>query len=318
MDILVFKKNRAQPILKKKSNLRKSLVKYWDLYLLILPVIIYFIVFKYQPMYGVQIAFRNFSPAKGILESPWVGLKHFYRFFSSYNFKSTLFNTVSLSFYQLIAGFPAPIILALLLNEIGNAKFKKSIQTITYAPHFLSTVILVGMLDAFLSPSTGIINNVIKFMGREPINFMAQASWFQSLYVFSDIWKNAGWGSIIYMATLSSIDTQLYEAATVDGASRWKKLRYITLPSLIPTTVMMLILDCGRIMNVGFEKVFLMQNSLNIEISEVISTYVYKMGILNVQFSYSTAIDLFNSVINLIMLILVNKISKKLTQSSLW
>ena len=301
-----------------KRGFRREMNRYWDLYLLLVPVVLYFIIFKFWPMYGVQIAFKDFSPSKGIFDSPWVGFKHFLRFFNSFNFWDILRNTITISFYQLIAGFPIPILLALVLNEMRNAKFKKLLQTVTYAPHFLSTVVLVGMLTAFLNPSTGLVNRVIEMLGGEAINFMAEQSWFSSLYVWSGVWQNAGWGTIIYMASLSSIDVQLYEAATIDGASRFKKLLHVTLPSIVPTAVTMLILDCGRIMNIGFEKAFLMQNDLNINRSEVISTYVYQVGITQAQYSYSTAVDLFNAVINVILLLVVNKISKKLTQTSLW
>ena len=301
-----------------KRGFRREMNRYWDLYLLLVPVVLYFIIFKFWPMYGVQIAFKDFSPSKGIFDSPWVGFKHFLRFFNSFNFWDILRNTITISFYQLIAGFPIPILLALVLNEMRNAKFKKLLQTVTYAPHFLSTVVLVGMLTAFLNPSTGLVNRVIEMLGGEAINFMAEESWFSSLYVWSGVWQNAGWGTIIYMSSLSSIDVQLYEAATIDGASRFKKLLHVTLPSIVPTAVTMLILDCGRIMNIGFEKAFLMQNDLNINRSEVISTYVYQVGITQAQYSYSTAVDLFNAVINVILLLVVNKISKKLTQTSLW
>ena len=301
-----------------KRGFRREMNRYWDLYLLLVPVVLYFIIFIFWPMYGVQIAFKDFSPSKGIFDSPWVGFKHFLRFFNSFNFWDILRNTITISFYQLIAGFPIPILLALVLNEMRNAKFKKLLQTVTYAPHFLSTVVLVGMLTAFLNPSTGLVNRVIEMLGGEAINFMAEESWFSSLYVWSGVWQNAGWGTIIYMASLSSIDVQLYEAATIDGASRFKKLLHVTLPSIVPTAVTMLILDCGRIMNIGFEKAFLMQNDLNINRSEVISTYVYQVGITQAQYSYSTAVDLFNAVINVILLLVVNKISKKLTQTSLW
>lgn len=301
-----------------KRGFRREMNRYWDLYLLLVPVVLYFIIFKFWPMYGVQIAFKDFSPSKGIFDSPWVGFKHFLRFFNSFNFWDILRNTITISFYQLIAGFPIPILLALVLNEMRNAKFKKLLQTVTYAPHFLSTVVLVGMLTAFLNPSTGLVNRVIEMLGGEAINFMAEESWFSSLYVWSGVWQNAGWGTIIYMASLSSINVQLYEAATIDGASRFKKLLHVTLPSIVPTAVTMLILDCGRIMNIGFEKAFLMQNDLNINRSEVISTYVYQVGITQAQYSYSTAVDLFNAVINVILLLVVNKISKKLTQTSLW
>lgn len=269
-------------------------------------------------MYGVQIAFRNYSPTAGFLGSEWVGFEHFERFFSSFNFEIVLKNTLFLSFFLLLASFPAPILLALLINEIQNKYFKKALQTITYAPHFLSTVVMVSMLVAFVDVDTGVINNVLRALGMEPVDFISDPAWFRPLYVISDIWKGAGWGSIIYLSALSSISPQLYEAARIDGASRVKQLWYVTLPCLMPTIVLMLIMDCGRIMNVGFEKVLLMQNSLNIDASEVISTYVYKIGLGQMQFSYSTAIDLFNSVINLIMLLTVNAISKKLSNSSLF
>lgn len=296
----------------------KSLRRYWQLYLLVLPVLAYFIIFKFWPMYGVQIAFRNYSPTAGFLGSEWVGFEHFERFFSSFNFEIVLKNTLFLSFFLLLASFPAPILLALLINEIQNKYFKKALQTITYAPHFLSTVVMVSMLVAFVDVDTGVINNVLRALGMEPVDFISDPAWFRPLYVISDIWKGAGWGSIIYLSALSSISPQLYEAARIDGASRIKQLWYVTLPCLMPTIVLMLIMDCGRIMNVGFEKVLLMQNSLNIDASEVISTYVYKIGLGQMQFSYSTAIDLFNSVINLIMLLTVNAISKKLSNSSLF
>ena len=254
-------------------SVRKSLVKYWDLYLLVLPVLVWLIVFKYGPMYGTVIAFQNFSPSRGVLGSAWVGLAHFERFFRTYNFKDILWNTVSLSLYQLVLSFPIPIILALVLNEIQNKRYKKLVQTVTYAPYFLSTVVMVGLIDAFLYPKTGLLNNLIVRLGGTSQNFMANPAAFQSIFVLSHIWKAAGWGSIIYMAALSSIDPQLYEAARIDGANRLKILLYVTRPAIAPTAIIMLIRDCGSIMNVGFEKIYLMQNDLNLARSEVISTY---------------------------------------------
>ncbi|MDF2674584.1 MAG: sugar transporter permease [Clostridiales bacterium] len=285
---------------------------------MILPVILYFLIFKYGPMYGLQIAFKDYLPIKGFLKSPWVEFKHFIRFFNSYNFMELLKNTIGISIYQLVIGFPVPILLALLMNEVGAKHFKKFVQTATYAPHFLSTVVLVGMLAAFLSPRNGLINQIIVFFGGKPIYFMAEAAWFKTLYVFSGVWQNAGWSSIVYMATLSGIDVQMYEAAIIDGASRLKRMIYLTIPFLMPTIVILLIMEVGKIMDVGFEKVFLMQNQLNIGASDVISTYVYTVGIYGSQFSYSTAIGLFNAVINFILLIAVNYASKKLTENSLW
>lgn len=305
----------------KKSQLQllsRSLRKYWDLYLLLSPVVIYFIVFKYLPMYGVQIAFKNFSASKGITGSAWVGLKHFIRFFRSYNFKTLMVNTLGINIYQLVVGFPAPILLALMMNEVKSKYFKKTVQTLTYAPHFLSTVVLVGMITAFLSPRNGIINEVIKAFGGTPIFFMIEPKWFKTIYVFSGIWQNIGWGSIVYMAALAGIDTQLYEAAIVDGASKLKRLWHITIPCIIPTAIILLIMDVGHMMNVGFEKVFLMQNSLNMKASDVISTYVYRTGLQGSEFSFSSAVGLFNSVVNFILLIAVNKVSKKFSETSLW
>jgi putative aldouronate transport system permease protein len=296
----------------------KSLRNYWQLYLMLIPVVAYFVIFKFLPMYGVQIAFRNFSPVLGFWKSEWVGLQYFKQFFNSFSFEVVLTNTLTLSIYLLVVSFPAPIILALLLNEIQNRHFKKALQTITYAPHFLSMVVMISMLLVFVDVDNGIINTIITMFGGEPKDFISDPKWFRHLYVISDIWKGAGWGSIIYLSSLSSISPQLYEAARIDGASRFKQLWCITLPSIAPTIVLMLIMDCGRIMNVGFEKVLLMQNYLNLDASEVISTYVYKIGIGQMQFSYSTAIDLFNSVINLIMLLTVNAISKRFSESSLF
>lgn len=315
----VQKRSAKGPIKRHKPlTIKKSLSKYWDLYLLLIPVVAYFIIFKYIPMYGVQIAFRNYRPGSGYLGSEWVGLDHFLRYFNSYNFIPTLRNTLVLSFYLLFASFPAPIFLALILNEMRNKYFKKTLQTVTYAPHFLSMVVMIGMVQSFLSPETGIINNLLAAVGLDRVDYLSEPKWFRHIFVLSDIWKGTGWSSIIYMATLSNIDPQLYEAATIDGAGKFKRLIYITLPCLAPVIVLMLILESGKIMSVGFEKVFLLQNDLNIEVSEVISTYVYKVGIRSMQFSYSTAIDLFNSVVNLIMLVTVNKISSKFSDSSLW
>lgn len=296
----------------------KLIKKNWDLYLLIAPVTVYFIIFKYLPMYGVQIAFKNFIPKRGIWDSPWVGLKHFLRFFNSFNFEQLITNTLGISLYSLIVGFPIPILLALMMNEVKNRYFKKSVQTMTYIPHFLSTVVLVGMVTAFLSPSNGVINKFIVAFGGKPIYFMAEPGWFKSLYVFSGVWQSAGWGSIVYMAALAGIDVELYEAAIMDGASKLQRLLHITIPCLLPTATVLLILDVGRIMNVGFEKVFLMQNSLNMSSSDVISTYVYRVGLLGSDFSFSSAVDLFNSVINFILLVVVNQISKKFGETSLW
>jgi len=303
---------------RKKNKALKAFSRNYDLYLLILPVILYFAIFKYWPMYGVQIAFKDFIATRGIWGSPWVGIKHFSRFYNSYYFWDLIFNTLGISLYSLALGFPAPILLALMMNESRSKSLKKIVQTVTYAPHFLSTVVIVSVLVAFLSPRSGLINQIIKLLGRDPIYFMAEPKWFKTLYALSGIWQNAGWGSIIYMAALAGIDTEIYEAAMVDGASKFKRLIYITLPFLMPTAVTLLILNAGSLMNVGFEKVFLMQNERNLESSDVISTFVYRSGMISAEYSFSAAVGLFNSIINFILLISVNKTSKKLTETSLW
>jgi putative aldouronate transport system permease protein len=290
-----------------------------ELYLLfLLPTLVYFIIFRYLPMVGAQIAFRNYLPSRGFWASPWVGLKHFKRFFNSYQFTIVLKNTIGLSFYQLLVGFPFPIILSLMLHQVQNAKFKKLTQTVTYAPHFISIVVLVGMLHVFLNPRTGLINLLIMNMGGEMIFFMGKADLFKTIYVFSGVWQNVGWGMIIYLASLSSISPSLYEAASIDGASRFQKIIHIDIPGIIKTIIVLLILNTGKVMSLGFEKAFLMQNSLNLGASEVISTYVYKIGLISAQFSFASAVGLFNGIVNLILLLTVNQISKKVSSIGLF
>lgn len=297
---------------------KRSLIKYWDLYLLIVPVLIWLAIFKYGPMYGTIIAFENYSPSRGVFGSKWVGFKHFERFFNAYNFKDILLNTIKLSLLQLVCAFPMPILLALVLNELNNKRYKKLVQTVTYSPFFLSTVVMVGLIDAFLYPNTGLLNVLVTKLGGQSINYMAKDEYFRPIFIISHIWKGTGWASIIYMSALTSVDPQLYEAARIDGANRLQALVHVTIPAIIPTAIIMLIRDCGSIMDVGFEKVYLMQNDLNMGASEVISTYVYKVGMVNSQYSYSTAVNLFNSMINLAMLLLVNKISRTVSETSLW
>jgi len=292
--------------------------KNWELYLLIAPVIIWYIIFCYTPMYGIQIAFKNFMASKGIWQSPWVGFRHFQRFFNSYYFERLIRNTLGISLYSLAVGFPIPIILALMVNELKNEKFKKTVQTITYAPHFLSTVVLVGMLFAFLDPKTGLINVINGVLGKKSMAYMLEPSMFKTIYVFSGVWQNMGWNSIIYIAALSGIDPQLHEAAIVDGANRMQRIWHINIPGIIPTVIILLIMNIGSLMSVGFEKVFLMQNNINLEASDVISTYVYRSGLLNAEYSFSTAVGLFNSIINFVLLVIVNKISRTVSETSLW
>ena len=292
----------------------------WGLYLLLLPSLILLIIFAYKPMYGVIIAFKNYKNTLGIMGSPWVDpiFKNFQRFFNSYQCETTIRNTVLLSLYSMAAGFPIPIVLALMINQITAKRFRKGFQTILYLPHFISTVVMVGLLLIWLSPSRGLIGTFYKLFGQEAPNLMASATAFPSLYVWSDVWQHAGWDSIVFLAALSSVDPTLYEAATVDGATRWQKMIYIDLPLLLPTACILLILRSGNLMNVGFEKVFLMQNELNQQTSEVIATYVYKLGMKSNQYSVSTAVNLFNNLINLVLLLLVNGITGKLGDTSLW
>lgn len=269
-------------------------------------------------MYGAQIAFKTFHPKKGIWGSPWVGFKHFIGFMNMYNFRSVLLNTIGISVYSLAAGFPIPILLALSINEVTNKRFKKTVQLVTYAPHFISTIVMVSMMIQFLSPRVGMINHIIAAFGGERVNFLAVPQYFKTIYVLSGIWQNAGYGSIIYLGVLSSIDQELYEAAIADGATKLQRIWYIDIPGIIPTATIMLILNTGRIMSVGFEKIFIMQNPLNYRTSEVIATYIYKLGVERADFSFASAIGLFNSVINLILIVTVNKIASNLSETSLW
>lgn len=298
-----------------------NVLRRWQLLILILPAIVWYVVFCYGPMYGVIISFKNFSPRKGILASAWAnnhGFEHFIRFFNSYYFWTILKNTVVISLYNLALGFPLPILLALCLNEIKNGLFKNVVQTATYAPYFISTVVMCGMLVSFLSPTTGIVNIFLKKFGVEPIAFLSKPAMFPTIYVVSNVWQSTGWGSIIYLATLSGVDEQLHEAAIIDGASRFQRMIHISLPYIVPTMVILLILNSGSILSVGYEKIYLLQNTLNEDTSEVISTYVYKAGLVNAQYSFSTAVGLFNSVINLFVLVIVNTVAKKTSENSLW
>ncbi|QGG58590.1 ABC transporter permease [Paenibacillus sp. B01] len=300
------------------APLGRRIARNWQLYVMIAPVIAYYLVFHYAPMYGIQIAFKDFRINKGIWDSPWAGFKHFERFFDSYFFERLLTNTLELGAYLLAVGFPIPILLALLLNEAGSEKFKKFVQTVTYAPHFLSTVVVVGMLMIFLNPRYGLVNTMLVSLGGESVNFMADSAWFKTLYVLSDVWQTMGWSSIIYLAALGGIDPALHEAARVDGASRLRRIWHINLPGIRPTILILLILNVGSIMSIGFEKVLLMQNNLNFASSDIIDTYVYRSGILDANYSFSAAIGLFSAVINFILLVTVNSIARRAGGSSLW
>jgi putative aldouronate transport system permease protein len=292
-------------------------MKNYELYLFLLPAVAVVAIFQYVPMYGVQIAFKEFIAIKGISGSPWVGIDHFVRFFNNYQFWTVLKNTLGISLYQLLL-FPLPAVIAILMNQLMSARFKKIVQTVTYAPHFISTVVIVGMLYLFLSPRTGIVNQAIVAMGGDPVLFLGSEAWFKTIFVFSGLWQNFGWETIIYLAALTSISPDLHEAAVVDGATKVQRIWHIDVPGIMPTFIVLLILNFGHFMNVGFEKAYLMQNPLNSASSEIIQTYVYKSGLVQSQYSYSAAIGLFNSVINCILLILVNGIAKRMKQSTLW
>ena len=290
-----------------------------QLYLFLVIPLAYLVIFKYIPMAGIQIAFRKFSIRKGIWGSPWVGFANFTRFFSTYMFGRVVKNTLTLSAYSIFAGFPVPILFALLLNVMRGRAFKKTVQMVTYAPHFISTTVLVGMIMALFSSRTGMYGALhFAITGTYPADIFGKVNAFSHLYVWSGIWQNMGWGAIIYIAALSGVDMQLHEAAQIDGASRFKRVIHIDLPCILPTAAIMLIMRAGSVMSIGFEKVYLMQNSVNLSASEIISTYVYKVGLQDSDFSYSTAIGLFNSVINLALLMVVNTITKKLSDTSLF
>ena len=305
---------------KSLSIIAKKFLKCWQLYLLFLPPLIYIILFHYVPMYGAQIAFKDYNFSDGIINSPWVGFKHFVKFFNSYDFAQIMKNTLGISFYNLAASIPFSILLAILLNYATNERFKKTVQMVTYAPYFISTVVMVGIIMEFLSPRTGIINIFLRLLGFESINFMAVPEYFKSIYVWSGVWQGTGYGAIIYLASLASVDTTLHEAAIVDGANKFQRIWYIDIPGILPTIVVLLIMNTGHILNTGFEKILLMQNPLNIRTSQVIDTYVYQVGFASqiVDYSYPTAVGLFKSVTNLTLLIIVNSIARKLTDSSLW
>ena len=299
---------------------KRSFSHYWQLYLLLVPVIANFVIFHYIPMAGIQIAFKDFSIRRGIWGSEWIGLEHFQRFFEAYNFWGILSNTLILSVISLAFSFPLSIALALVLNEIRIKKVNSTLQAIFFAPHFVSTVVVVGMLQAFLSPSNGIVNMLLQKFGfiEEGIYFTRLQEWFRPMYVISGLWQNMGWNAAIYISALSAIDQTLYEAADIDGASRWQQLWRITIPCIWPTIIIQLILKVGHIMSVGYEKVFLMQQSTNLGVSQIISTFVYEQGIAARQYDYATAIGLFNAVINLVVLLIVNRIAKKRSNVSLF
>lgn len=305
--------------LKKRSNAKKwrKIKNHWQLYVLLILPIMYVLVFKYAPMYGILMGFKQYNPSKGILKSPWVGLKWFRMFIQSPQFARLMKNTIIISLYSLLGNMIPPIILAIAINEAKNKWFKKSVQLITYMPHFLSVVVITSILQQLLS-NNGVLNNMIAVLGEDKISFLGKPGYFAHIYVWSGVWQNMGYNAIIYIAALAGISPELREAAEIDGANIWQRIFHIDVPGIMPTAVIMLILGSASVLNVGFEKIFLLQNDLNMRASDVISTYVYRIGLKNMEYSMATAIGLFQSVVSALILCLVNQISKKVTESSLW
>lgn len=304
--------------MKTKTSTLKQMKRRWLLYLMVLPALASLLIFSYKPMYGLIIAFKDFNFRLGYLGSEWVGLEHFKRLVTSYWFPVIIKNTLTISLLSILIQFPLPIIFAMFFNEVRQSKLKSVAQTVTYAPHFISTVVVCGMVISFLNPTSGIINKAIEFFGGDSIAFMQETGAFKWIFVLSGVWVNTGWSTIIYTAALSSVDSELLEAAQIDGANRWQRMWHINFPTLLPTVVIQLILTSGTLLNVGYEKTLLLQNTMNIGVSEVISTYVYRMGLINHDYSFSTAAGLLNSVVNVIVLTIVNGISKKVTETGLF
>lgn len=298
-------------------RIKKDILQNKELYILAIPIVLFYLLFHYKPMYGAIIAFKDFTPARGIMASPWVGFKHFRDFFSSIYFGRVLRNTLRISISEIIFGFPAPIILALLINELKSKAFSRIVQTITYMPHFISLVVICGMIKQFTSDS-GFITQLLSYVGFQKQTMLNNPRLFVPIYVISGIWQNVGWGSIIYLAALTGIDQELYDAAKIDGAGRWKQTLYVTIPGLLPTIIILFILRTGSILSVGSEKIILLYNPAIYETADVISSYVYRQGLLNSDWSYSTAVGLFNSVVNFALVVFVNWLSRRTSEVSLW
>ncbi len=311
------KKAAAGHSLRHSQGIANDFRRNKSLYLMMLPVLAFYLMFFYMPMYGAIIAFKEYTPYKGIMGSSWVGLRHFQQFFSGPYFGTVLRNTLRISLTTLLVSFPAPILLALLLNELHNARYAKLVQNITYMPHFISLVVICGMIKTF-TLDTGVVSTILSYFGFERTSLLIHPEYFLPVYVISDVWQSVGWGSIVYLAALSGIDEGLYEAARIDGAGRWRQTIHITLPGILPTIVILLILRVGNILNVGFEKIILLYNDSTSSVAEVISTYVYKKGLIEQSWSFSTAVGLFNSVINFIFLIVTNYFSRRATDVGLW
>ena len=300
------------------KNFLRAVRREYGLYLIFLVPLVWYIIFMYVPMYGLQIAFKRYNARLGILGSPWVGMQYFKQFFDSYYFRDLLVNTLVLNVFQMAVGFPVPILLALIINEIRIRPLQKAVQNITYIPYFLSIVVIVSMLKLFSNTEYGLFNKIVTFFGGQPVDYFAKVGAFRPLYVFSGVWQNMGFNSVIYIAALSAIDPQLYEAASIDGASRIRKIIHVSIPQIAPTIVILFIMRIGSLMNVGFEKVLLMQNNVNMEVSDVISTFIYRNGIQKGQLSYSAAVGIFNSLINLFLLLGANRLTRRIGDTGLW
>lgn len=308
---------QPSPLIPHKRRVLSILRNRWQMYVLVLPAMVYVFIYHYLPMYGVQIAFKDFRTSLGIWDSPWVGLKHFQKFINLPIFWTLIRNTLTITLYSL-ATFPLPVIFALMLNEVRSTHLKKTIQIVSYAPHFISTVVLCSMLTLFLNENTGVINSILSMLGLSRISFLTVPAYFPGVVVWSGVWQELGWNSIIFLAALAGVSPELVEAARIDGASRLQIIRHVNLPCILPTVVILLIMRCGSLLSLGFEKVFLLQNPLNLEASRIISTYTYELGLIGGQYSLSSAVGLFNTIVNVILLILVNFIANRLTEISLW
>jgi putative aldouronate transport system permease protein len=295
-----------------------SFRKHWQLYVLVIPPVLFFLIFKYYPMANAVLAFKDYNVIKGIWGSPWVGFKNFNLFFDNPMFLTLIKNTIYVSGYLLLAGFPIPILLALMLNEVRNARFKRLVQLVSFAPYFISTVVMVSIIMLFLAPRLGFVNVALNYLGFESVNFLGEPGLFRSIYVWSDIWQTAGYSAVVYLAALAGVDPTLYDAAKVDGASPIQKIVNVDLPGIMPTIIIILILNVGSVMAIGFEKIYLLQNPLNLSSSEIIATYVYDIGLRNANYSFATAVGLFNSVINLVLLLGVNSLAKRFSNNSIW
>ncbi len=315
-----MKTNTAEYVVTKKTlweRIKRDFRRNYSLYILVIPVVLFYILFHYKPMYGALIAFKKFSPSLGIMGSPWVGFDNFAEFFQSHYFVRLLRNTLTISLSSLIFTFPAPILLALAINEVRSKAFAKTVQTITYLPHFISLVVVCGLLVDFLS-TTGLVNEIIELLGGNAINFLQKPNWFVPVYILSDLWQDIGWSSIIFLAAITGIDAELYEAAKIDGAGHFRQVLSITIPGILPTVLTMFILRCGQVMSLGFEKIILLYNPITMETADVISSYVYRAGLIDAKYGLSTAVGLFNSAINLVLMGMANTLSRKINDTSLW